>query len=135
MPLRVQKAASHFQKRMHASAFLNHWTSGTLSLQDGQLSEWIPIISSAVGVHMEMLDQTPLLPTFYQDSLGTLTRSCPPWLSPVLHTPVVPGSFARIVQVTSRLSTPRNTIHPRRLDGRKRPCVPYRGKLEPETTS
>ena len=33
---------------VHASAFLNHWTSGTLSLQ-GQITQWIPIVSSAVS--------------------------------------------------------------------------------------
>ena len=32
-----------------------------LSLQGGQIAEWIPIISSAVGVHMEMLDHAPSL--------------------------------------------------------------------------
>ena len=45
----VQKASSHCQ--WQASAFLNHWTSGTLSPQGGQIPEWIPFISSAVGVH------------------------------------------------------------------------------------
>ena len=45
------------QWRIHTSAFLNHWTSGTLLLQVRQIARWIPIISSAVGVHMKMLDK------------------------------------------------------------------------------
>ena len=55
----VPKVPSHFQWRVHASVFLNRWTSGTLSLEGGQIAEWVPIISSAVGVHMELLDQAP----------------------------------------------------------------------------
>ena len=50
-PSLVQKASSHNQWRNHASAFLDHWTSGILSLMGGQSAEWIP------KVHMEMLDQ------------------------------------------------------------------------------
>ena len=53
--LGVQKASSHHQWRIHASAFTNYWTSVTLSLQGCQITEWIPIISSAVGVHMKLL--------------------------------------------------------------------------------
>ena len=34
-----QKASSHCQWWIHASAFVNHWTSGTLSLQGGQVAE------------------------------------------------------------------------------------------------
>ena len=45
-----------------ASAFLSHWTSGTLLLQGGQIAVWIPTISSAVEVHMEMFHQAPQLP-------------------------------------------------------------------------
>ena len=62
----------------------------------GQIAAWIPIISSAVGARMEMLDQTPPLPVFQQDDCDafgldrapcphgipvcqfTGTRSCPP---------------------------------------------------------
>ena len=42
----LQKAASRFQWQIHASAFLNGWTSGTPSLQIRQIAEWVAIISS-----------------------------------------------------------------------------------------
>ena len=63
------KAASHFQWRIHASAFLNPWTSGTLSLL-----KWIPIISSAIGVHMELL----LVKGHFQQRHPCLDRSLVP---------------------------------------------------------
>ena len=62
---------------------LNHWSNGAPSLQGGQIPEWVPIISSVVGVHMELLDQTQLLPTLCQDNHVTLTRPCPTGLDPV----------------------------------------------------
>ena len=47
------KAMQHFQLWIDASAFHNHWTSDTLSLCRAQTTEWVPIISAAVGVHLE----------------------------------------------------------------------------------
>ena len=35
-------------ERIHTSVVLSHWTSGTLSLQSGQIVEWIPIIPSTM---------------------------------------------------------------------------------------
>ena len=63
------------QLPIHASACLSQWTSGTPSLQGGQVAEWVPIISSASGAHIEMHYQVPLPPAFHQDSSDTLTRS------------------------------------------------------------
>ena len=73
-----------FQWRIHASAFLNRWRSGTLWLQGGQT----PIISSAVRVHMELLDQAPQVPqenrnALLQDNVGCGSYSCSAWLSPL----------------------------------------------------
>ena len=70
-------------QRRPASAFLNHWTCGTLSMQGGQIAEWVPIISSAVGVHVELLDQAPQLTqvsrdVFRRDHMDFGTAPTPP---------------------------------------------------------
>ena len=38
------------------------WTSGTRSFSGAQISEWVPIISAAVGVHLEMEVQAHMWP-------------------------------------------------------------------------
>ena len=52
----VQKSLIALPVVDHASSYLNRWTRGTLSQSRGQIAEWMPIVSSAVGVHMELLD-------------------------------------------------------------------------------
>ena len=106
VPLRAQKASSHFQWRIHASAFLGHWTSSTLSLQGGQIAEWIPIISSAVRkyiyIYMEMFDQTlsvPVsVPALYQDDDGAWTPAFLARLHPVSYTFPHQGTYTRSTQ-------------------------------------
>ena len=71
VPLWVQKAASHFRWRIRASALLNHRTSGPNRYNSDTFQR-----RSAFGVHMEMLDQAPSLPTFHQEGLCALPRSC-----------------------------------------------------------
>ena len=68
----LQKAASH-DLGIHASAFLNHWTSGTLSLQGRQVSQSVLIVSSA-GVRREMIDPAPTNPAL----LKTTSPGGPP---------------------------------------------------------
>ena len=62
VPQWIQKAAAYFRWQTHALAFLTHWTTDTLSLQGRQIAEWVPTISSAEAVRMEMLDQATALP-------------------------------------------------------------------------
>ena len=76
VPLWIQKVAFHHRKRIHDFAFLMHWMSGTLPLHGGQITEWIPIISSALGVHMEMLDHAPTLPHAHQEGHHVPSRTC-----------------------------------------------------------
>ena len=70
------EVAFHHRKRIHDFAFLMHWMSGTLPLHGGQITEWIPIISSALGVHMEMLDHAPTLPHAHQEGHHVPSRTC-----------------------------------------------------------
>ena len=82
------------QWRIHASAFLNCWTSGTSSLQDGQIAEWVPILTFAVAVHMELLDWTTETPSCRIMSAPVPTTMPPgsPWSSrPSLCVASFPG--------------------------------------------
>ena len=104
-PLGVQKAAHHFLWRIHASFFVSHWTSGTLSLQSGQITKWIRIISS-VGAPVEMVDQSPSSTASHQDGHYALTRHCLARLRSVLKAPSRLGSGPRTVHDSSRLPSP-----------------------------
>ena len=104
-PLGVQKAAHHFLWRIHASFFVSHWTRGTLSLQSGQITKWIRIISS-VGAPVEMLDQSPSSTASHQDGHYALTRHCLARLRSVLKAPSRLGSGPRTVHDASRLPSP-----------------------------
>ena len=101
-PRRV-RCSSLGQWRTHASAFLNCWTCGTSSLQDGQIAEWVPILTFAVGVHMELLDWT------------TETPSCRIISAPVPTNipPGLPRSSRPSLCVASFPSMPRYRPHPR----------------------
>ena len=60
LPLWIHESASHCQCRIRAS----------LPLQRGQVSERVPIISLAVGAHLELVGGPPL-PTFYAGLIPT----------------------------------------------------------------
>ena len=103
----LQKAASH-DLGIHASAFLNHWTSGTLSLQGRQVSQSVLIVSSA-GVRMEMIDPAPTLPAFLETTPPAWTENRLAWL-PVFGTRLRTGFWARTVLDSLRHHTPRTEI-------------------------
>ena len=95
-----------------SSAFLNHWTSGTVSWHGGQIAAWVPIASSAVGVHTELLDRTPPLLGFHQDNF--VTHSRPTWLVLVSQAFKSLRLLARSAPAPPppRLPLPRNMIIP-----------------------
>ena len=85
-PLRLEATS-------HSSRFrkYNHIFSG-----GGQIAEWVPIISSALGVYMELLDQAPQLPQeddLLQDNVGHWSYYHSTWFSPVFQTFALWGSF------------------------------------------
>ena len=104
VPLWVQKAPSHFRLCIHASAFLNHWTSGTLSLQGWQIAERVPIISSAVEFTWSC---SPSRKTTGMLSFRT-TRARTYFYS----TFSLCGSPSRLAQVSTLPSPPRNATVP-----------------------
>ena len=130
VPLWVQKAGH----RSTLQPFVNRWMCGTLSLQGRQITEWVPMMSSAVGVHMESLDQAPPLPPYYEDSFDTLTHSGPTWPGPVLQ------AFTFSWVSGQDCSGPAATAsqghdNPRQLDGQECSGAPCGEKLDSETTA
>ena len=88
---------------------------GTLSLQGGQVAEWVWNISSAVGVRMELLDQAPQLPHDSRDTLGRddmdcRTHSYSTCFTFFSQTVALRGLPTRIAQVSILFSPPRNAI-------------------------
>ena len=74
VPLWRHKASSHYQWRTHASAFLDHWTIGALSLQSGEIAEWLPIVSPLGDARPRsaVVGLQPRQPSH-------LDHCCPPW--------------------------------------------------------
>ena len=87
----------------HSSAFLNCWTSGTSSLHDGQIAEWVPILTFCCGSShgFARLDNRD---PFLQDVIGSGSYN---------HATCLPWSSRPLLCVASFPGLPRNRLYPR----------------------